>query len=95
MSLPLPARAGRVVGAFIENGLRCGYVCHVAKLGGIKVRLDEVDRARLEAIAEHYALTIGAAVRMLAKREVDSLRLRVESRPVPKRSRNQQRRKRG
>ena len=47
----------------------------MTKTGGIKVRLDAQDRARLEALAEHYALTIGAVVRMLAKREVDALGL--------------------
>ncbi len=54
-----------------------GTMKDMTKTGGIKVRLDAQDRARLEALAEHYALTIGAVVRMLAKREVDALGLRL------------------
>ena len=46
----------------------------------IKMRLDDTDRARLDALAEHYEISIAAVVRMLAKREVEHLGLKVKGR---------------
>jgi antitoxin component of RelBE/YafQ-DinJ toxin-antitoxin module len=41
----------------------------------LQVRIDEVDRARLKALAEHYELSVGGVIRFLAKREAEKLGL--------------------
>jgi len=39
----------------------------------LNVRLNPEEVARLEAVADHYSLSAAAALRMLVKREHDSL----------------------
>lgn len=39
----------------------------------LNMHLNEVELARLEAVAEHYGLTPPALFRMLVKREYDSI----------------------
>lgn len=46
----------------------------------ITMRMDDTDRARLDAISQHYELSLSAVVRMLAKREVEKLGLKVKGR---------------
>ena len=43
-----------------------------------KIRLDDADRARLDALAAHYAIPVAAVLRMLVKRDADALGLQVK-----------------
>lgn len=45
----------------------------------ITMRLDDTDRARLDALAKHYEISMSQVVRMLAKREVEKLGLKPRS----------------
>jgi hypothetical protein len=38
-----------------------------------KLRLDDVERERLDAVAAHYALNVAGVIRMLVKREADAI----------------------
>lgn len=38
-----------------------------------KLRLDEADRGRLDALAEHYSAPAATVIRMLVKRDADAI----------------------
>lgn len=46
----------------------------MAKEQTLKVRVDEKDRSRLNAISEHLSVTPSSAVRMLIKERYDALK---------------------
>lgn len=46
-----------------------------------KLRLDETDRARLAALAEHYSAPAATVIRMLVKRDADAVGI-VASKPT-------------
>ena len=48
----------------------------------LRMRIDAADRARLDALADHYALPVSAVVRMLAKRDADALGIIVTPKPA-------------
>lgn len=41
------------------------------------IRMTDEERARAEAIAQHYGLNVAGAIRMLLKREADALKLKI------------------
>lgn len=45
----------------------------MAKDSMLRVRLDDDDRARLELLASHYAVSASTVVRMLVKRDADAV----------------------
>jgi antitoxin component of RelBE/YafQ-DinJ toxin-antitoxin module len=47
----------------------------MAKEITFKMRLDEKDKARLDALAEHYSVPVASVIRILTKREADALGL--------------------
>jgi antitoxin component of RelBE/YafQ-DinJ toxin-antitoxin module len=47
----------------------------MAKDTMLRVRLDDDDRARLELLAKHYAVSASTVVRMLIKRDADGVAL--------------------
>jgi len=56
----------------------------MAKDQMFKLRLDAEDRARLDRIAEHYATSHAASIRMLLKREDDAISTRSSATPKRK-----------
>jgi hypothetical protein len=57
----------------------------VAKDQNFKMRLDEADRERLDALAAHYALSVAGVIRMLIKRDADAIGVVVKQ-PTKKRA---------
>jgi len=49
------------------------YAAAVMREKQLNIRLSPEESARLEAVAEHYSLSAAAVLRMLVKREHDSL----------------------
>jgi antitoxin component of RelBE/YafQ-DinJ toxin-antitoxin module len=56
------------------------YILRMTKDTMISIRIGALDRARLDAIAGHLEMSVSAVVRMLAKREVETLGLKVKGR---------------
>jgi len=48
------------------------------------IRFSEEELARLDAVAQHYALTAAGVIRMLVKREADAIAAKVPPPPASK-----------
>ena len=53
--------------------MRALYVGHMTRTQQMNIRMSAAEEARLQRVAEHYALTPTAVLRMLVKRECDAL----------------------